>query len=235
MRWALSIARGCFRTSRREIRAPCRHIFEPWRLRGLRRTIIFALLAFTCAGKSLNFAMQALLFVRKAFNFAIQALPFVRKALIFAIQALPFVRKALIFAIQALPFVRKAFNFAMQALPFVRKAFNFEVQALPLAYKALIFVLGAFPGGGSEKGDKQVGDSTFLSLCLKMPMENLYLSCLNLYRFGIIEHVGFLPPENHPTPNIFENSNEHQQYRITEYGINFYDACNAYQSNRKNP
>jgi hypothetical protein len=52
-----------------------------------------------------------------------------------------------------------------------------------------------------------------------------YLSCLNLDRLGIIEHQGYLPPADHLIPTIFEDSPNHQQYRATEYGIAFCDAC----------
>lgn len=52
-----------------------------------------------------------------------------------------------------------------------------------------------------------------------------YLSCLNLYRLGIIEHKGFAPPSDHPIPRLFEQSPEHQIYIATEYGVEFCDAC----------
>lgn len=53
----------------------------------------------------------------------------------------------------------------------------------------------------------------------------LYLSCLNLYRLGILEHLGYEPPENHPIPKMFESIPENQLFRITEYGVSFCDAC----------
>ena len=56
-----------------------------------------------------------------------------------------------------------------------------------------------------------------------------YLSCLNLSRLGIIEHRGFEAPSDHPIPELFEESPEHQVYLATEYGIEFCDACH-YQS-----
>jgi hypothetical protein len=59
----------------------------------------------------------------------------------------------------------------------------------------------------------------------KLSYRSAYLSCLNLERLGIIEHVGYIAPGNHPMPNIFEDSMEHQKFRMTEYGIAFFDAC----------
>ena len=53
-----------------------------------------------------------------------------------------------------------------------------------------------------------------------------YLACLNLERLGILEHDGYRPPEEHPIPDIFANSMEHQLFRMTEYGVVFCDACN---------
>jgi len=60
---------------------------------------------------------------------------------------------------------------------------------------------------------------------IEVPESTAYLSCLNLHRLGIIEHVGFRPPAKHPLPSFFEDSPAHQEYRITEYGISFCDAC----------
>jgi hypothetical protein len=54
-----------------------------------------------------------------------------------------------------------------------------------------------------------------------------YLCCLNLNRLGIIQHMGFQPPSKHPIPSFFEDSASHQEYRITEYGIAFCDACHC--------
>ena len=51
------------------------------------------------------------------------------------------------------------------------------------------------------------------------------LSCLNLARLGILEHIGFRVPEDHPLPAVFEDSPRAQEYRMTEYGIAFTDAC----------
>lgn len=55
-----------------------------------------------------------------------------------------------------------------------------------------------------------------------------YLSCLNLGRLGLIDHMGFEPPEGHPVSNIFSDSPEHQMFRVTEYAVEFLQAC-SYQ------
>lgn len=57
-----------------------------------------------------------------------------------------------------------------------------------------------------------------------------YLSCLNLERLGVVERMGYQPPEGHPIPQIFENSMEHQTFRISEYGVAFCNACHYDQS-----
>lgn len=71
----------------------------------------------------------------------------------------------------------------------------------------------------------------FITKSTQTPNKTAYLSCLNLERLGIIEHIGYRPPHKHPIPEIFENSMEHQEYRITEYGIAFCDACHSYRDN----
>jgi hypothetical protein len=58
-----------------------------------------------------------------------------------------------------------------------------------------------------------------------MPKRATYLSCLNLARLGIVEHLDYRSPENHPVPTVFEDSPEHQLYRMSEYGVAFCDAC----------
>jgi hypothetical protein len=58
-----------------------------------------------------------------------------------------------------------------------------------------------------------------------MPKRATYLSCLNLERLGIVEHFGYRSPEDHPIPTVFEDSPEHQLYRMSEYGVAFCDAC----------
>lgn len=60
------------------------------------------------------------------------------------------------------------------------------------------------------------------------------LSSLNLARLGLIEHKGFQAPDDHSIPSIFEDSPEHQTYRIAEYGIIFLEACN-YSSTHNKP
>jgi hypothetical protein len=65
----------------------------------------------------------------------------------------------------------------------------------------------------------------YVAEAVKTAQRPTYLSCLNLERLGIIEHIGFRPPDEHPISHIFENSMGHQDYRITEYGITFCDAC----------
>ena len=52
-----------------------------------------------------------------------------------------------------------------------------------------------------------------------------YLSCLNLWRLGLIDHCGFGWPETHPIANLFQDSAEHQKFRITEYGLHFLAGC----------
>jgi hypothetical protein len=54
-----------------------------------------------------------------------------------------------------------------------------------------------------------------------------YLSCLNLSRLGIIEHMGYRAPDKHPFPSVFEFSPEHQQFLMTEYGVAFCDSCHS--------
>ena len=65
---------------------------------------------------------------------------------------------------------------------------------------------------------------------LSLPQRVTYLSTLNLWRLGIVEHRGYMPPQKHPIEKIFEHSPEHQLYLMTEYGIAFCDAC---QYNRR--
>lgn len=55
--------------------------------------------------------------------------------------------------------------------------------------------------------------------------QKAYLTCLNLERLGLLTLLGARPPENHPLPTIFEDSRDHQEFRISEFGIVFCDAC----------
>lgn len=66
---------------------------------------------------------------------------------------------------------------------------------------------------------------THIAKQLLISNRKAYLSCLNLSRLGIIEADGYLPPDNHPIPLLFQHSAENQKYRMTEYGVAFYDAC----------
>lgn len=66
---------------------------------------------------------------------------------------------------------------------------------------------------------------------LDISEEAAYLCCLNLNRLGIIERTGFRPPANHPLPEFFEDSASHQEFRISEYGIAFCDACHQFGDN----
>lgn len=66
---------------------------------------------------------------------------------------------------------------------------------------------------------------SFLAEMVELPNRVTYLSCLNLERLGIVRHLGFRPPEEHPLPEIFRDSMDHQEFRISEYGIAFWDAC----------
>jgi hypothetical protein len=52
-----------------------------------------------------------------------------------------------------------------------------------------------------------------------------YLSCLNLARLGLVSLLGPRPPEKHPLPGFLDSSPGHQEFRISEYGIAFCDAC----------
>jgi hypothetical protein len=54
-----------------------------------------------------------------------------------------------------------------------------------------------------------------------------YISAINLERLGITYWTGFRPPADHPLPEVFEDSQAHQEYRITEYGVAFCDECCA--------
>lgn len=65
----------------------------------------------------------------------------------------------------------------------------------------------------------------FIAESVAVPTRMAILSCLNLARLGIIEHLGFRVPEDHPLPAFFQDSPRHQEYRMTEYGIAFFDAC----------
>jgi hypothetical protein len=66
----------------------------------------------------------------------------------------------------------------------------------------------------------------------KISIRVAYLSCLNLERLGVVQHLGFRPPDDHPIPSIFEDDMDHQLFRITEYGIAFCDACNYRDASR---
>jgi hypothetical protein len=61
------------------------------------------------------------------------------------------------------------------------------------------------------------------------------LSCLNLARLGIIQHLGFRAPENHPLSEFLQDSPQHQEYRMTEYGIAFCDACHYSDQSEEAP
>ena len=73
------------------------------------------------------------------------------------------------------------------------------------------------------RGGSQV--VSFLAEMVNMPNRATYLSCLNLERLGIVQRLGFRPPEGHPHPDIFRDSMDHQEFRISEYGVAFWDAC----------
>jgi hypothetical protein len=64
---------------------------------------------------------------------------------------------------------------------------------------------------------------------LSVPLNTAYLCCLNLNRLGIIQHIGYQPPQKHPLPSLFEDSVPHQEFRISEYGIAFCDACHRFE------
>lgn len=65
---------------------------------------------------------------------------------------------------------------------------------------------------------------------LKMPQTALldqkaYLTCLNPERLGLLTLLGGRPPSNHPLPFVFDQSHAHQDFRVSEFGIAFCDAC----------
>lgn len=60
---------------------------------------------------------------------------------------------------------------------------------------------------------------------LDVTKDAAYLSCLNLYRLGIIEISGIRVPDDHPIPNMFTTIDTHQEFRVSEYGVAFCDAC----------
>ena len=69
-----------------------------------------------------------------------------------------------------------------------------------------------------------------LAEAVQISVRAAYLSCLNLERLGIVQHLGFRPPDKHPFPDIFKDDMDHQEFRITEYGIAFCDACNYHDA-----
>lgn len=60
---------------------------------------------------------------------------------------------------------------------------------------------------------------------LNISKDEAYISCLNLRRLGLLRHFGAAVPEGHPIPAVFEDDRDHQEYRITEFGIVFCDVC----------
>lgn len=83
----------------------------------------------------------------------------------------------------------------------------------------------------SYKGARDVGLRGGVWTCeqiaaeLGIAKDPAYLSCLNLHRLGIVELAGVFVPEDHPVPDMFKTIGEHQEFRITEYGVAFCDAC----------
>ena len=93
-----------------------------------------------------------------------------------------------------------------------------------LAYRKFISYEGARDVG--LRGPKLNVEFVVRELANTNPSKKaLYLSCLNLHRLGILQHFGYEAPEGHSMPELFEDSPEHQLFRITEYGISFCDAC----------
>lgn len=72
---------------------------------------------------------------------------------------------------------------------------------------------------------------SFIADQVEIHKKAAYLSCLNLERLGVLEHLGYRAPEDHMIPEIFEDSMEHQLYRISEYGVIFCDACHNFDEN----
>ena len=104
---------------------------------------------------------------------------------------------------------------------------NVLSQLSPLDAKAMT----EFRKYASYKGAREVGlpgasiTVQHLAQEQSVPIRAAYLSCLNLDRLGIIRHDGYWVPDNHPVPIVFEESPDHQRYRITEYGVALCDAC----------
>lgn len=100
-------------------------------------------------------------------------------------------------------------------------------QLSPLDAELMI----AFRGHVSDKLARESGlrghvlTTLHMAEQIGMPKRATYLSCLNLHRLGIVEHLGYHPPKDHPAPEFFEDSIGHQLYRMSEYGVAFCDAC----------
>jgi hypothetical protein len=100
-------------------------------------------------------------------------------------------------------------------------------QLSPLDAKLML----AFRGHMSDKVARESGlrghvlTAKDMAEEIGMSKRVTYLSCLNLARLGIVDHLGYRSPEGHPTPTVFEDSPEHQLYRMSEYGVAFCDAC----------
>lgn len=111
---------------------------------------------------------------------------------------------------------------------------NVLAQLSPLDAKLML----AFRGHVSDKIAREAGlrghvlTAKYMSEEIGMHKRVTYLSCLNLARLGIIEHLGYHSPEDRPLPTIFEDSPWHQLYQMSEYGVAFCDAC-KYPEQRK--
>jgi len=64
-----------------------------------------------------------------------------------------------------------------------------------------------------------------LSELLEISKTSAYLVALNLNRLGIVQHLFFNPREEKLSIGFLRDVPENQEYRISEYGISFCDAC----------
>lgn len=100
-------------------------------------------------------------------------------------------------------------------------------QLSPLDARAMVL----FRSTASEKDYRDVGLRGSPWTCdvvaerLDVAKDAAYLSCLNLHRLGIIELFDIRVPDDHPIPNMFTTIDIHQEFRVSEYGVAFCDAC----------
>jgi hypothetical protein len=69
-----------------------------------------------------------------------------------------------------------------------------------------------------------------LSELLEVSKNAAYLSALNLHRLGIVQHLFYNPEEEKLSLGFLRDIPERQEYRISEYGIAFCDACHHFKN-----